>query len=293
MARILPYISGENCFALKGGTAINLFVRELPRMSVDIDLVYVPLEDRKTSLQGISTALGRIAAHIRKTIPGISVMPSTFSGLEASPKLFIRKDGLLVKVEPNTILRGLLFPARAMSFSASAEKLFNMSASVPVVSLADLYGGKLCAALDRQHPRDLFDIKLLLDNEGITGDIRKAFVIYLAGHDRTMCDLLDPALKDIKPDYEGEFQGMTITDVPLSALRNVQKKLAPMILQAMTDNEKQFLISFKQGEPQWELMGIPNLETLPALRWKQLNIKKMDKARHKAQLDKLKKVLVA
>ena len=61
LVRILPYVGTEACFALKGGTAINLFVRDLPRLSVDIDLVYLPIEDRETSLIGIRSALSRMA----------------------------------------------------------------------------------------------------------------------------------------------------------------------------------------------------------------------------------------
>jgi hypothetical protein len=70
LVRVLPYVAAETCFALKGGTAINLFVRDLPRLSVDIDLVYVPIQDRETSLREIWSALARIAQAIRKSVPG-------------------------------------------------------------------------------------------------------------------------------------------------------------------------------------------------------------------------------
>lgn len=53
-------------------------------------------------------------------------------------------------------------------------------AEIPVVSLADLYGGKLCAAMDRQHPRDLFDVLMLLNAEGISRDIYVGFAHDLA-----------------------------------------------------------------------------------------------------------------
>jgi len=49
LLRVLPYVAKEKVFALKGGTAINLFVRDLPRLSVDIDLTYLPFEDRATA----------------------------------------------------------------------------------------------------------------------------------------------------------------------------------------------------------------------------------------------------
>ena len=57
LLRILPLIYRQREFALKGGTAINFFFRNLPRLSVDIDLVYLPIEDRATTLQNISNLL--------------------------------------------------------------------------------------------------------------------------------------------------------------------------------------------------------------------------------------------
>jgi predicted nucleotidyltransferase component of viral defense system len=51
LVRVLPLVDVETCFALKGGTAINLFYRELPRLSVDIDLLYIPRDDRDTALK--------------------------------------------------------------------------------------------------------------------------------------------------------------------------------------------------------------------------------------------------
>ena len=57
---VLPHIAKENVFALKGGTAINLFYRDMPRLSVDIDLTYLPVEDRNASLRHIDEALDRI-----------------------------------------------------------------------------------------------------------------------------------------------------------------------------------------------------------------------------------------
>lgn len=69
LIRILPFVAEEPDFALKGGTAINLFVRDMPRLSVDIDLTYLPVQDRKASLAAIDAAMKRIAALIERGIP--------------------------------------------------------------------------------------------------------------------------------------------------------------------------------------------------------------------------------
>ncbi len=68
LLKVLPEVAKETCFALHGGTAINLFVREIPRLSVDIDLTYLPLEDREKSVQDINRALDRIKKRIESVL---------------------------------------------------------------------------------------------------------------------------------------------------------------------------------------------------------------------------------
>jgi predicted nucleotidyltransferase component of viral defense system len=288
MVQVLPYVARESCFALKGGTAINLFVRDVPRLSVDIDLVYVTVGPRADALTDIQSALMRIAESIRKGIPGAKVVIS--GNKNQSPKVFVQKDKLLVKIEPNTTIRGVIYPTLKMRLGKTAEDLFQMSASITVASMADLYGGKLCATLDRQHPRDLFDVMLLLENEGMTKEIRTAFVVYLASHDRPMHELLDPKLKDIKKVFETEFSGMTTKPVSLSVLCDVQKRLGKIVCSSLNEQEKEFLLSFKKGDPKWELLGVQELSSFPALQWKLLNIQKMEKRKHQDQIKKLEAV---
>jgi hypothetical protein len=69
----------------------------------------------------------------------------------------------------------------------------------------------------------LFDVKILLDNEGITDAIRKAFVVYLASHDRPMHELLDPKRKDVRRIYENEFAGMSIEDIAYRDLTSIRQ----------------------------------------------------------------------
>lgn len=192
MLRAMVPLGTEPCFAVKGGTAINLFLRDMPRLSVDIDLTYLPFESRDSTLSHISDALKRSARKIEKSIPGSTVSKTTVQQTTQISKLVVQNQGVKIKIEPNTILRGAVHPPEVHDISKRAEDLFGLFVSATTLSLPDLYGGKICAALDRQHPRDLFDIKVLLENEGITQDIRRAFVVYLASHDRPMIELLDP-----------------------------------------------------------------------------------------------------
>ena len=192
LVRLLPALAPETCFAIKGGTAINLFLRELPRLSVDIDLVYLPLEDRPTSLAAIDQALDRIKVRISELEPGIVVDPLPISpDVQEAGKLIVRASGVQVKVEVNHVFRGTVFPPTERTLTEATQSHFGYGVA-NVVSFADLYGSKTCAALDRQHPRDLFDMKLLFDHEGWTDDVRRSFLVYLIGHNRPMSELIVP-----------------------------------------------------------------------------------------------------
>ena len=164
-------------------------------------------------------------------------------------------------------------------------------AEVPVVDLADLYAGKICAALDRQHPRDLFDVKWLLENEGLTDKIRKALIVYLSSHNRPMAELLRPRYKDLSATYAGEFANMAETDVPLEELVAVRERLVELINQGLTDSEKHFLLSFKNLKPDWRLLNLDGVSELPAIKWKQMNLAKMPNEKHAQALARLRAVL--
>lgn len=70
---VLPEVAKQKCFALHGGTAINLFIRDMPRLSVDIDLTYIPIEDKETSMNTIIAELKAIKFNIEKLKLGIKV----------------------------------------------------------------------------------------------------------------------------------------------------------------------------------------------------------------------------
>src|SRR5262249_10614943 len=151
MLRILPYVAAEKDFALKGGTAINFFLRDLPRLSVDIDLTYLPLAPRDESLQAIGSAMERISNSIRKAIPTAKIQGNYLKDPRRLSKLFVNEDGVQVKIEPNEVLRGAVYPSEEKNLSKRAEESFGSYVSIKTLSTADIYGGKLCAALDRQH----------------------------------------------------------------------------------------------------------------------------------------------
>lgn len=291
LVRILPEIAREPDFALHGGTALNFFIRDLPRLSVDIDLTYLPIESREASLAKITTKLKALAQRLRKILPAVRVEEKAGETKGILAKLLVNQKGALVKIEPNQVIRGTVFSCEEHDLCKEAQKLFEKFASVRTLSFAELYGAKICAALDRQHPRDLFDIKLLFEGEGLTPAVRKAFLVYLTSHNRPMTELLNPKLKEIRPVYEKEFSDMTRISVSCEALEEAREKLIGKVRHDLTQEERRFLVSFKEKTPKWELLGIDGVQNLPAVQWKLANLARMDERKHSVALTELKKVL--
>lgn len=160
-----------------------------------------------------------------------------------------------------------------------------------VVSFPDLYGGKIVAALDRQHPRDLFDMRELLANEGIDDDMRRAFIVYLLSHDRPMHEVLAARPKDISREYKRSFAGMTEDAVDMEDLLAARKATIEAVVGGMPDEHRRFLVSFEEGAPDWTLLGFENVADLPAVRWRQLNLDKLGEEARSELVENLKRAL--
>lgn len=290
LLRCLPAVAAERDFALKGGTAINLFVRDFPRLSVDIDLVYLPRTPRDEALREVSAALARMDESMPRLVAGLQVVGR---GRDDAPKRVVGTADARIKIEPNPVLRGTVYEPAWRSLVPAAEEYFGLSVEVPVVSLADLYAGKLCAALDRSHPRDWFDVHLLMENEGITDELRRAFVVYVASHDRPMAELLAGSRQGMRALYEREFTGMARVHVDLDTLEAVRERVPALLRDSLTDDERRFLLSIKQGEPEWERLPVAGVSELPALRWKLANIDRLRRSpeKHAAAVDGLRRLL--
>ena len=290
LVRVLPIISKEKCFALKGGTAINLFIRDMPRLSVDIDLAYLPIQDRNESLKNINMALNKISKHIQYTIPNIQITPSFLQNSNKCIRLTLRQKNIQIKIEVTPVLRGSVHAPIEREISPSAMKDFGY-VKMQLLSFEDLYGGKLCATLDRQHPRDLFDISLLLKNEGIGTKLKNTFLVYLLSHHRPIAEILNPKWKNIEELYEKEFKGMTRDEVSLKELIETREKLIKIIYSLLDEKDLKFLSTFKSGKPIWNLFAFPKAANLPAIRWKLYNIMKMSQKKRKTAQEKLEEVL--
>jgi len=269
---ILPAVAAEDDFALKGGTAINLFYRDLPRLSVDIDLTFLPIRERAQSLADIDDAMDRIAKAGSK-VRGVTATRIAGGGGGATRVLF-RRDAATVKVETSPVTRGVVFEPEIKRVAPAVEDEFGF-AETRLVAFEDLYAGKLHAALDRQHPRDLFDVKLLYENEGITEDLFRAFLVYVASSSRPPHELLNPNLIPLANVFEAEFSGMTVDAVSVAELEHVRIRLIEDVQSRLTGNAAQFLRTLVEGEPDFDAIDLASAADLPAVQWKLQNILKL------------------
>ncbi|KXJ57939.1 MAG: hypothetical protein AXW12_19440, partial [Thalassospira sp. Nap_22] len=253
LMRLLPVIAREEVFALKGGSAINLFYRDLPRLSVDIDLTYLPIEDRVTSLANIDQALDRIITTSSRENRDVRFQRIAGGG-NLETRIMATHGTTNVKIETSPVMRGTVLPPVLHKVSDAVEEAFGF-AEMHVLSFEDLYAGKLHAALDRQHPRDLFDVKLLYENEGLTDDLLRVFLVYVSTSGRPPNELLAPALVPIEDLHDQEFAGMTRDEVDPADLENVRSRLIADIRNALTGDFAQFLLSLHDGEPDFNLIG--------------------------------------
>jgi predicted nucleotidyltransferase component of viral defense system len=288
LLQTLPHVAAEDCFALKGGTAINLFVRHMPRLSVDIDLTYLPVQPRAASLVAIDAAMKRIAKRIESGISGARITPGLSEN--AITRLTVRAAFVHTKIEVTPVLRGTVYPTELRAVSPAVEDVFGF-AEISVVSFADLYAGKMVAALDRQHPRDLFDVRDLFAHEGIDFDLRRAFIVYLLSHSRPMFEVLKAVPKDIGPEFLRGFEGMTDAPVTVDELVATRRRLIGAIVGQMPQAHRRFLVSFEEGRPDWSVLDLPVADELPAVRWRQHNLDGLDAKHREALVSGLKDVL--
>jgi len=273
LTEIAPVVFESGIFALKGGTAINLFLRDMPRLSVDLDLVFTDHRlPRAEALAAINEALRVAQGQLVKRRLKVQAVSAADMG---ETKLLVHRDDLAVKIEVNTVIRGTVYPTQTMALTAAASDALMADLELPLLSSAEIYGGKLVAAMDRQHPRDLFDVMELFAHAGITPEIRRAFVVYLASHNRTLHEVLFPTPKDIRLAYEGSFAGMTTERVTMEALLETRGRLFQELPAALDANEREFLRTLVHVEPDWSLLGIAHLKELPAIRWRLQNLEKL------------------
>ena len=289
---IMPSIAEDDAFALKGGTAINLFHRDLPRLSVDIDLAYVKANDWGKSMSDIARRLPRIAESISASPLGLGATVCK-PGETSSPTIIVEGNGATVKVEVSPVMLGTVNdPVDARTSGKTEEKFGFVEARV--LAFADLYAGKIRAAMERQDSRDLFDVKYLYDNEGLTEDLFRTFLVYAVSAESPTCELLAPPVAPTAEAYRTRFEGMTDESVELDTLVKTQKRLHADVMGRLTGKYREFLLSFNRIEPNFDLIDLPSAANLPAVKFKldRLDkVKREDSSKYSEQHEQLGRLL--
>lgn len=284
LIRIMPSVYKIKDFAVHGGTAINLFYKDMPRYSVDIDLTYIPIEKREHSLATINARLLDIKRNIEKTVPGITVVhkPDVW-------KLLCRLDEAMVKIEVNGTKRGIIGETEDLPLCARARAEFNMACKARAVSFSQLYGGKIAAALGRQHPRDLFDCAHMTLQS--FDEVKDGFLLCLLGSDKPIIESLSPNDIDQSEALENQFEGMSDVAFNYEDYIKAKSELLKLVNGNLTDDDKAFLLSFEDGAPDWSKCQAGNLSAFPSVRWKLVNIEKLKKTnpkKHEQEVKRLK-----
>lgn len=278
----------DECVALKGGTAINLFCLNMPRLSVDIDLAYLPINTRDEFIADLKRIFEEMASKISRRGLIVEIKSTT----DNTPKSLVVKNAATnIKVEINLVLRGCVYPPVTRKLSEKAAQEMGVAVSVNTLSVEDLYAGKFCAALDRQHPRDLFDVMTYFQNNHITSTLKNAFLVYLMSGSRPISEMIQPNRLDKRVSFEKEFVGMTDVPVTYEELEAARETLISSIDAALTDKDRLFLISFKSGSPDWSLLELNNIDAMPAIRWKQQNIARMSDEKRNIAINELRRKL--
>lgn len=267
-------------------TAINLFVRNMPRLSVDIDLTYLPIEDRDTSLKHIAEALERIKANIEKVVRGARIAPRLSDG-----KLQISANKIDVKLEVNLTNRGTISEPKEVQLCEKAQTTFEAFCTIPVVPIGQLFGGKIIAALDRQQPRDLFDVKYLLGTEGFTQEIKEGFLLCLLYSVRPINEVIIPNFQNRRSALANQFSGMSDETFSYEEFESIREKLVATIHKNLTDSDRNFLLNFKNITPDW---SIYDFQRFPAINWKLQNLQQLknnNPDKHRGLYEVLKKKL--
>lgn len=281
---IIPFIALDQRFALKGGTAINMFLLGMPRLSIDVDLCYLPLTPRDQALKEISEFVSNLSFRVN-SLGFKTTEKRTLDGYESA--LFIHSKTAEVKVEINLVVRSAVYEPVLRTLVATAQNTFKRDAEILCLHSNDLFAGKICAALDRQHPRDFFDLHMFLERFSYTRELHLAFIIYLLSSKRPISELIKPNLLNIKSLYERQFEGMTSLEIDCETLEKTRIQIFELTYASFTDQDKEFLLSFKRGEPQWSLLPIENAQDFPAIKWKLHNIRAMSVSKRLQTLNTL------
>lgn len=188
-------------------------------------------------------------------------------------------------------MRGTVHPVRTMVVRPKVEEAFGF-ASVQVLDFSDLYAGKLAAALSRQHPRDLFEVSLLLDDERANDVLWRTFLVYLTCSPKPAWEMLAPRVPaDFAATFDVHFRGMTAEPVTAEALLESRERLLARVAGWLNEPSRAFLRSVEDEKPDFGLIGLSHASELPGVRRKLHNLAQRTAAKREADRQELEQTL--
>lgn len=279
-----PYLKER--LVLKGGTALNLFVFDVPRLSVDIDLNYIGAADRETMLaerpsveQAVEAVCGRLGLQVRR-------VPSDHAGgkWRLSYTTTSGRPGT-IELDLNFLLRTPLWPVTVMEarWPSAIEPV-----RCPVLDVHELAAGKLAALFGRSAGRDLYDAVRILEEAGLDRDrLRLGFAVYGASSRRDWREVSVEALSAEPAEIERHVLPMLRADARPPADR-IDEWVADLLSRArkalklvlpLADHESEFVrLVNEEGVLRASLLTEDSamqriIEGHPALLWKTQNVR--------------------
>jgi hypothetical protein len=158
-----------------------------------------------------------------------------------------------------------------------------------IVPLGQLYGGKIAAALSRQHPRDLCDYNYMEPDK--IDNLKRGFMFALLGSDKPFIESLSPNNINQQEAQENQFRGMTDIPFTYENYETARKQLIAFVNAMLNEEDKAFLVSFEEGDPRWEESAYSDFRDFPSVQWKLLNVNKLktqNPAKHRQEVERLR-----
>lgn len=249
---------------------------------MDIDLTWLPMHNFAGDAALVAAALEQLAGMLRGRPLQLQVQSSTGEGTRSVTRLMASRGRARVQIETTPVMRGTVHPVRTMVVRPKVEEAFGF-ASVQALDFSDLYAGKLAAALSRQHPRDLFDVSLLLDDERANDVLWRTFLVYLTCSPKPAWEMLAPRVPaDFAATFDVHFRGMTAEPVTAEALLESRERLLARVAGWLNEPSRAFLRSVEDEEPDFGLIGLSHASELPGVRRRLHNLAQRTAAKREA-----------
>lgn len=249
------------------------------------------MQDYAHDVQQIEAALGRLAESLRGAPLRLQVQTSAAEGTRAVTRLIASRGRARVQIETTPVMRGTVHPVRQMHVSSRVEEVFGF-ASAQVLDFADLYAGKMAAALSRQHPRDLFDLGAMLADERADERLWRTFLVYLTCSPRPAWEILEPGEpQGFEETFSAHFDGMTAGPTSIGELLENRARLLSRIAGWLDAPSRAFLESAERESPDFRLIGLPHAAELPGVRRKLQNLASRSKRKREEDLRQLLETL--